>query len=106
MASLIVFQPGYRLNDDADLNFNYALLSGGAGLTFTDTITAHAGGTRALAVPLTVINAGASAMQLFAAVGTSDTINGVAAATGISVAAGKTIELVSFVGAWHGILSA
>lgn len=135
MARLVVFQPGYRLNNDDDLNANFALLSNGGGLTYTDNITAFAGGGRTSAVPLTtnlnrvttvgtaadsvalpaavggqsitIINAAATnAMQVFAAVNTSDTINGVAAATGISVAAGKTIELVSFVGAWHGILSA
>jgi hypothetical protein len=56
---------------------------------------------------ITVANAAASnAMQIFAAVGTSDTINGVAAATGISLAAGKTMQLLSFPGSWYGVLSA
>lgn len=100
----------------------------------TDGITAHAGGGRASAVPLTtalnrvttvgtaadsvilpsatpglaitVINAaGANAMQVFA-VGT-DTIDGTAGATGFSQTAGKTATYYcTAAGAWHKLLSA
>ena len=122
------YSPGPGLQD-------MSLMCGGGGYTFANTLTATAGGGRPNALPLTaamnrvttvataadsvalpaavggqqllIVNAAASnAMQVFAAVGTSDTINGVAAATGISVAAGKALELVSFPGAWHGVLSA
>lgn len=99
------------------------------------SVTAHAGGTRAPALPirqaitliavcatagdsvmlppavggqvLWIINAGAASSQMFADSSTSDTINGVAAATGMALAAGKSIQLVSPIqGAWFGVLSA
>jgi len=99
------------------------------------SITAHAGGTRAAATPINaaltliavcattadsvalppavggqllwITNAGAASAQVFAAPGTSDTINGVAAATGIALAAGKSIVIMSPIsGAWFGVLSA
>src|SRR4249919_2519001 len=82
--------------------------------SFHNNIVARAGGTRAAATPLlaafnrigtcataadsvslppatggqevTLINSGAAATQVFAAPGTADTINNVAAATGISLA--------------------
>src|SRR5207344_1196048 len=91
--------------------------------SFQNGITATAGGTRAAAVPLwaafnriatcataadsvalppatggqtvTLINSGAAATQVFAAVGTSDTINGTAGSTGISVAAAGKAQFVS-----------
>ena len=98
------------------------------------SITAHAGGTQPLATPvrqaltliavsatagdsvmlppavggqlLWVMNAGAASSQVFGAIG-NDTINGVANATGISLAAGKATTLVSpLAGAWFSILSA
>lgn len=54
-----------------------------------------------------ITNAHASnAMQIFGNSAGTDTINGTAGATGISLAAGKTIELNSYPGLWHGILSA
>jgi hypothetical protein len=103
--------------------------------SFANNITARAGGTRAAAVPLlaafnrisvcataadsvslppatggqevTVINSGAAATQVFAAPGTADTINNVAAATGISLAAAGKAQFVSpDVGVWFSILSA
>ena len=56
---------------------------------------------------IVVVNGAATnAMQVFAAVGTSDTINGVAAGTGVSLAAGKAATYVSVPGAWYGNLSA
>lgn len=111
-----------------------SLLASGNGWS-SASITAHAGGTRAPATPirsaitliavcataadscmlppavggqaLWVINAGAASSQLFADSGTSDTINGVAAATGIALAAGKAISLISpLAGSWFGVLSA
>jgi hypothetical protein len=98
------------------------------------TITAHAGGGQAAATPirsaltliaicatiadsvglppavggqfLLVSNGGAAAAQVFATAG-ADTINGVANATGIALAAGKSLLLFSpLAGAWFGILSA
>ena len=99
------------------------------------SVAAHAGGTRAAATPLSsacnliavcattadsvslppamggqvlwLSNGGAASAQVFAALGTADTINGVAAATGIALAAGKAIVLMSPIqGAWFGVLSA
>ena len=54
---------------------------------------------------IVTINAGASAMQVFG-FGT-DTINGVASGTGVSVAAGKTAAFfTTLAGTWHMQLSA
>lgn len=121
------FRPGVGMHD-------ISLLATGNGWSGA-SITAHAGGTRTPATPVTaactliavsatsgdsvmlppalggqvlwLINAGAASSQIFANTAGSDTINGVAAATGIALAAGKAITLVSpIVGAWFGILSA
>lgn len=99
------------------------------------TVTARAGGTRPPATPLVnavnliavcattgdsvmlppatggqvmwIANAGAASAQIFAATGTSDTINGVAAATGVALAAGKSDTVFSpLPGAWFTVLSA
>ena len=115
--------------------FDPGLLSSGGGGTFAAALTATAGGTRAAALPITaainriavcataadsvalppavggqevsIVNSGSAAAQVFAAVGTSDTINGVAAATGISLAAAGKMQLVSpGPGLWFSILSA
>ena len=104
-------------------------------VSYQNGITATAGGTRAAAYPLnaafnrittcataadsvalppafggqevTVINSGAAAAQVFAAVGTNDTINGTAGATGISLgAAGKAQFVSPGPGLWFSILSA
>jgi hypothetical protein len=109
-------------------------LLNGAGFT-ASTVTATAGGTRPPATPLTaainliavcatagdsvmlppatggqlmwISNAGAASAQIFAAAGTTDTINGVAAATGIALAAGKSDVIMSpLAGAWFTVLSA
>ena len=121
------YSPGPALQD-------MSLMCGGGGYTFADTLTAAAGGGQANALPLTkalnrittvattadsvalpqafggqcisVVNSGANAMQIFAAMGSSDTINGTAGSTGISLAANKAIEFKSFVGRWFGVLSA
>ena len=54
---------------------------------------------------ITVINAGANALQVYG--NGTDTINGTAGATGVSLAAGKTAEYFTTVtGAWHQLLSA
>ena len=115
--------------------FDPTLAAAGGGQSWASTITATAGGTRAAAVPLraaqnrvsvcataadsvalppavggqevSLINSGAAACQVFAAVGTSDTINGVAAATGISLAAAGKAQFISpGPGLWFSILSA
>lgn len=115
--------------------FDPTMATVGGGQSFANGITATAGGTRAAAIPLraainrittcataadsvalppavggqelTLINSGAAATQVFAAVGTSDTINGVAAATGISLAAAGKAQFVSpGAGLWFSILSA
>jgi hypothetical protein len=102
-------------------------------VSYTEGITAHAGGGRASAVPivamitrvttvasaadsvvlpaavpgleLTIINAGANAAQVFAS--GSDTIDGTAGATGVSQAAAKTVQYLSTAaGTWHRLISA
>lgn len=111
-----------------------SLLASGNGWSAA-SVTAHAGGTRAAALPirsaitliavcatagdsvmlppavggqvLWIINAGAASSQMFADASTSDTINGVAAATGVALAAGKSMTLMApIAGAWFGVLSA
>ena len=106
----------------------------GNGFT-ANSLTAHAGGTQALATQLnaainliavcatagdsvilppatggqflTVINGGAASAQIFTALGLAGTINGIAGTTGIALAAGKSITLVSpLPQAWFGVLSA
>jgi hypothetical protein len=108
---------------------------GGGGYSFADGLTATAGGTRAAALKLTaainrvatcataadsvslppavggqtiyVFNNGAAAMQVFGDPATSDTINAVAAGTGVSLAAGgKAIYAAHARGAWTQFLSA
>jgi hypothetical protein len=115
--------------------FDPALILGGGGLSAATGIVARAGGLRPNATPLTaainnvtvsaasgdsvalppavggqevvVVNSGASAIQVYAAVGTSDTINGIAAASGVLVAvAAKEIFVSPGPGLWFGILSA
>jgi hypothetical protein len=115
--------------------FDPGLITGGGGFSAVTGLVAHAGGTRAAALPLTacinhittcataadsvslpvaiggqeltVINSGAASAQVFAAPGTSDTINGVAAATGIALAAAGKAQFVSpGPGLWFSVLSA
>lgn len=115
--------------------FDPTIAASGGGQTYATNITAAAGGTRAAAVPLraaqnriavcattadsvalppavggqelTVINSGVASAQVFAALGTADTINGVAAATGIALAAAAKAQFVSpGPGLWFSILSA
>ena len=124
---VIAFNAGVGLHD-------LSMLASGNGWSAA-SITAHAGGTRTPATPITtaltliavcattadscalppamggqvlwVTNGGAASAQLFADPSTSDTINGVAAATGIALASGKSITLFSpLAGSWFGVLSA
>jgi hypothetical protein len=115
--------------------FDPALITGGGGMSAATGIVARAGGLRPNATPLTacinnitvcvtggdsvalppavggqemvLLNNGAAAAQVYAAVGTSDTINGTAAAGGILFAAGAKAVFVSPApGMWFSILSA
>jgi hypothetical protein len=122
----VAFQTGVGLHDVSQL-------ASGNGWSAA-SITAHAGGTQALATPirsamtliavcatsadsvqlppavggqlLWITNAGAASAQVFASPG-ADTINGVANATGIALANGKSLTLMSpLAGAWFSVLSA
>lgn len=115
--------------------FDPTIAASGGGRLFAGTVTATAGGTRAAAYKLRaainrittcataadsvalppatggqviyVQNSGAAACQVFADPGTADTINGVAAATGISLAAaGKASFASPAAGVWFSLLSA
>src|SRR3954469_10267212 len=115
--------------------FDPTIAADGGGRTTKDAITANAGGGAAKAVSLaaninrittaatagdsvalpaatggrtlTVQNSGAAAVQVFAAVGSGDTINGVAGTTGVSLPAGKSATFWSpGKGAWFWNLSA
>lgn len=111
-----------------------SLLATGNGWS-ASSITAHAGGGQAAATPIAagitliavcatagdsvilppavggqllwVINAGGAAAQIYTAIGGGGTINGIAGTTGIALAAGKAMTLISPIGAaWFGVLSA
>jgi len=114
--------------------FDPSVAATGGGRTYL-TVTARAGGTRAAATKLTaavnrisvcataadsvslppavggqviyVQNAGAASAQVFADPATADTINGVAAATGVALANGKAASYFSPApGVWFAVLSA
>lgn len=134
MATQVVYPSGRAVNFNTGQGLHdISLLASGNGWSAA-TITAHAGGTQAAATPVrsacTLIavcatagdsvvlppamggqimwltNAGAASAQIFAAPG-ADTINGVANATGIALAASKSTTLMSpLAGAWFSILSA
>jgi len=120
----MAYSPGHQLFDPAEL-------MAGGGLHFHPAVSARAGGGRALATPLRaaynqlavvaaagnsvalppavggqsifVFNATTNAAQVFAAVGTTDTINGVAAATGIALAPSAAETFISPApGVWIG----
>lgn len=122
-------EPGKRLADDDALNVALATpqwqtstgitaLAGGGrpnapilNLGSNEIVTVASGADSVVlpkAVPGSVIfvaNAGANAMQVFA--NGSDTINGTAGATGISVANAKRILFVAAdLGQWYSILTA
>jgi len=115
--------------------FDPAIAASGGGRSFAGTVTARAGGGRANATRLTAAanrvsvcataadsvalppavggqvihlsNAGAAACQVFADPTTSDTINGVAAATGVSLGAAKSASIASPApGVWFWVLTA
>ena len=130
MATPQRLQPGQRLADDDAINFalanpqwetNYGItaLAGGALSASTpvltlgaNTVTTVASGADSVVLPsavagsvVFVANAGASAMQVFGK--GSDTINGTAGATGISVANNKRILFVAVTnGKWFSLLTA
>jgi hypothetical protein len=121
------FSAGVGLSD-------ISLLATGNGFSAA-SLTAHAGGGQAAATPLAsainliaicatagdsvvlppamggqimwIANGGAASAQIFTAVGLGGTINGIAGTTGIALAAGKAMTLMSpLAGAWFGVLSA
>ena len=123
-------EPGKRLADDDAINnalatpqwqtkSNITALAGGALSSLTpvlvngaNEVTTVASGADSVVLPkavpgmvVFVANAGASSMQVFG--NGSDTINGTAGATGISVANAKRILFVAAdVGQWYSILTA
>ena len=122
-------EPGKRLADDDALNTALATpqwqtntgitaLAGGGRpgapvlVLGSNEVTTVASGADSVVLPVAVpgsvvfvVNAGANALQLFA--NGSDTINGTAGATGISVANAKRIMCVAAdVGQWYTILTA
>lgn len=134
MPTRVSYPSGRAINFNVGTGMHdISLLTSGNGWSAA-SITAHAGGTQAAATPVLtactliavcattadsvalppamggqvmwVTNGGAASAQIFAAPG-ADTINGVANATGIALAAGKSITFISpLAGAWFGILSA
>ena len=134
MATNVAYPTGRSVNFNTGIGLHdISALASGNGWSAA-SITAHAGGTQALATPirsactliavcatagdsvqlppavggqlLWVTNAGAASAQVFAYTG-ADTINGVANGTGIALAAGKSVTLMSpLAGAWFSILSA
>jgi hypothetical protein len=115
--------------------FDPAVAAMGGGRSYANALTARAGGGRPNATKLPAAinrittcataadsvalppavggmviylqNSGASACQVFADPATSDTINGVAAATGISLAAAKACTFASpGPGIWFSVLTA
>lgn len=133
MGQPISFPPGFRTIDGSDLNRAFAepqwafypgltAKSGGgiSGATALqhgiNTVSTVAAGADSVVLPdaaagdvIVLRNAGANACQVFA--NGSDTINGTAGSTGISVAANKTVMFfaandVSGVTTWFSLLSA
>lgn len=115
--------------------FDPSVAAAGGGRSYAGSVTARAGGGRASATKLAAAvnrittcataadsvalppavggqvvylsNVGAAACQVFADAATSDTINGVAAATGVSLAVGKSASVSSAgPGVWNWVLSA
>jgi hypothetical protein len=115
--------------------FDPSIAAMGGGRSYASALTARAGGGRPNATKVTaavnritvcataadsvsippavggqviyVVNNGASACQVFADPSTSDTINGIAAATGVSLAAAKSATFASpGPGIWYWNLSA
>lgn len=134
MPTAVSYPSGRAVNFNVGTGMHdISLLASGNGWS-ASSVTAHAGGTQAAATPIRsactliavcataadsvvlppamggqvmwVTNAGAASAQIFAAPG-ADTINGIANATGIALANGKSTTLMSpLAGAWFSILSA
>lgn len=134
MATAVSYPTGRAVNFNVGVGMHdISLLATGNGWS-SASVTAHAGGTQAAATPITsaitlvavcatagdsvvlppatggqllyIINAGAASCQIFATPGPG-TINGIANGTGIALAAGKSITLISpIAAAWFGVLSA
>jgi hypothetical protein len=127
------FTPGFRLIDGSALNTLASQANAAWGLTPQAGITANAGGGRANAVVITgriaevatvasgndsvvlpaavasdtrfVINDGANALQVFA--NGTDTIDGTAGSTGVSLASGAKTQFVCYAnGKWVSFKSA
>jgi len=133
--SAATYPSGRAISFDAGVGmFNVSHLANANGFSAL-SVTAHAGGTRAAATPINAAcvmiavcatandsvmlppatggqvmwigNGGAASAQIFSNIAGSDTIDGIAAATGIPLASGKSITLFSpLVGAWMGVHSA
>ena len=134
MPTAVSYPTGRAVNFNVGTGMHdLSLLASGNGWSAA-SVTAHAGGTQAAATPIRsactliavcataadsvvlppamggqvmwVTNGGAASAQIFAAPG-ADTINGIANATGIALANGKSTTLMSpLAGAWFSILSA
>jgi hypothetical protein len=135
MPTAVSYPVGRAINFNVGVGMHdISMLASGNGWSAA-SIAARAGGTRAAATPITsaltliavcatandsvtlppavggqvvwVFNGGAASAQVYAANGTSDTISGVAAATGVALASGKGETFFSPIsGAWFGVLSA
>jgi hypothetical protein len=134
MATNVAYPAGRSVNFGTGVGLHdVSLLASGNGFSGA-SVTARAGGTQAAATPirsaltliavsatagdsvqlppavggqlLWITNAGAASAQVFASSG-ADTINGVANGTGIPLANGKSLTLMSPIpGAWFSVLSA
>lgn len=135
MPTAVSYPSGRAVNFNVGTGMHdISMLASGNGWSAA-SITAHAGGTQAAATQIAsavtliavcatagdsvilppamggqvmwLINAGAASAQVFTAIGLGGTINGVAGTTGIALAAGKAMTLISPIqGAWFGVLSA
>lgn len=128
-------QPATSTYPSGPALIDMSVIAGGGGHSAVTNITARAGGGQANAVPLnaginrittcataadsvalpkatggqiiSVYNGGAAATQVFAAAGSTDTINAVAGSTGVSLAAAKGAFFCSSApGSWFWNLSA
>jgi hypothetical protein len=135
MVTRVVYPSGQVTSFSAGVGLSdISLLATGNGWSAA-SLTAHAGGGQAVATPLVsainliavcatagdsvvlppamggqvmwVANGGAASAQIFTAVGLGGTINGIAGTTGIALASGKAMTLMSpLAGAWFSVLSA
>lgn len=135
MAVPTILGVGVGLVDKGAVDANFTTLVSGGGFSQLNGITARAGGGQALGVPMTaclnrvtvvgsagdsvvlpsavggqaitVINASATSMNVFASNATpTDSINGTVGTSAYAIAAGKMAEFMSFPAVWHALLSA